>query len=102
MITLDDLEIFVEGPPLEYFTADQAVELLWHDCCTTRRVNQGPRKLYRPRKGKEDIPVCTPLQCLTSRTPIQEVHFVLDDWDEWFISQEDSDVDFSDESNSEL
>ena len=65
--TLGDLlEIFVEGPPLEYFSADQAVELWWRDCCTTRRVNQGPRKPYRPRKGKEDVPPQRP-----SRTPTQ-------------------------------
>lgn len=45
--TLDDLlEIFVEGPPLSNFSADKAVELWWSNCCTTRRVEQGPRKPY--------------------------------------------------------
>ena len=94
--TLDDLlEIFVEGPPLDCFSADQAVELWWHDCCTTRRVNQGPRKPYRPRKGKEDIPG-------PSTVPKQEseVRLVLDDWDEWFTSPEDPELDSSDESTS--
>ena len=94
--TLDDLlEIFVEGPPLDCFSADQAVELWWHDCCTTRRVNQGPRKPYRPRKGKEDIPG-------PSTVPEQEseVRLVLDDWDEWFTSPEDPELDSSDESTS--
>ena len=94
--TLDDLlEIFVEGPPLDCFSADQAVELWWHDCCTTWRVNQGPRKPYRPRKGKEDIPG-------PSTVPEQEseVRLVLDDWDEWFTSPEDPELDSSDESTS--
>ena len=51
--TLDDLlEIFVEGPPLDCFSANSAVDLWWSSCCTTRRVNQGPRKPYRPRSGK--------------------------------------------------
>ena len=38
--TLDDLlEIFVEGPPLDCFSADPVVDLWWSSCCTTRRVN---------------------------------------------------------------
>ena len=53
MSTLDDLlEIFVEGPPLDCFSADAAIDLWWSSCCTTRRVNQGPRKRYRPRSDK--------------------------------------------------
>ena len=39
----------MEGPPLNSFNANAAVELLWKDCCTRRRVNQNPRKDYRPR-----------------------------------------------------
>ena len=31
----------------------------------------------------------------------EEVHLVLDDWDKWFKSPEDSEVDCSDESNSD-
>ena len=51
--SLDDLlEIFVEGPPLDCFSADAAVDLWWSSCCTTRRVNQGSRKPYRPRSDK--------------------------------------------------
>ena len=51
--TLDDLlEIFVEGPPLDGFSADPAVDLWWSRCYTTRRVNQGPRKPYKPRSDK--------------------------------------------------
>ena len=80
--TLDDLlEIFVEGPPLDCFSADSAVDLWWSSCCTTRRVNQGPRKPYRPRSGKSG-------PSTESATPQsdsdKEVHLALDDWDNWF------------------
>ena len=39
--TLNDLlEISVKGPSLPDFNADAAVELWWHDCNTTCRVDQ--------------------------------------------------------------
>ena len=48
--TLHDLlEINVEGPPLSSFNANAAIQLWWTHCCTSRRVNQNPRKEYRPR-----------------------------------------------------
>ena len=48
--TLNDLlEIYIEGPTLNSFCPDVAIELWWSDCCTTRGVNQLPRKTYRPR-----------------------------------------------------
>ena len=49
--TLNDLlEIYVEDPPLSSFCPDEAIELWWHDCTTSRRPNQQPRKDYRQRK----------------------------------------------------
>ena len=73
--TLD--EINVEGPPLENFSADHAVDLWWADCA--RRPNQGPRKEYRPREKDPEIS--------TSDDPDLEskdaAEFTLDDWDEW-------------------
>ena len=58
--TLNDLlEIYIEGPPLSSFGPDVAIELWWSDCCTTRRLNQPPRKTYRPWKAnlrEEDDP----------------------------------------------
>ena len=48
--TLDDLmEINMEGPALESFTADSAVDLWWKD--TTRRPNQKEQKDYAPRES---------------------------------------------------
>lgn len=50
--TLNDLlEIYVEGPPSSSFCPDSAIELWWNDCATTRRVNQQPRKEYRPSRN---------------------------------------------------
>lgn len=77
--TLDDLmEINVEGPLLENFSADLAVDLWWADCA--RRPNQGPRKEYRPREKDPESS--------TSDNPDLEskdaAEFTLDDWDDWF------------------
>ena len=51
--TLEDLmEVTVEGPSLENFSADIAVELWWSD--HSRRRNQRPRKEYRKRKCEDE------------------------------------------------
>ncbi len=76
--TLDDLlEILIEGPLLDCFSADSAVDLWRSSCCTTRRVNQRPRKPYKPRNGKSG-------PSTESATPQsdseEEVHLALDDW----------------------
>ena len=84
----------MEGPPLDCFSADQPVELWWHDCCTTRRVNQGPRKPYQPRE-KEDSNAPGPSTMPEQESDPEEVRLVLDDWDEWFKSPEDSEMDDS-------
>ena len=91
--TLDDLlEIFVEGPPLNCFSADPAVDLWWSRCCTTRRVNQGPRKPYKPRSDKSSSSTAS-----QSDSESEEVRLALDDWDNWFGTV-DSDTNSS-ESN---
>lgn len=58
--TLSDLmEIQVEGPPLSFFSASSAVRLWWDDCCTTRRVNQVARKVYKPRTSSDSESAAT-------------------------------------------
>ena len=80
-LSVNTLEIFVEGPPLDCFSADSAVDLWWSSCCTTRRVNQGPRKPYRPRNGKSGPSI----ESVTPQSDSdEEVHLALDDWDNWF------------------
>ena len=79
--TLSDLlEIQVEGPPLAEFSPNEAVKLWWEDCKTTRRVNQAPRKEYRPRDSAG-----TSLGTLQFETEEQsETKTVsLEDWDKW-------------------
>ena len=100
MSTLDDpLEIFVKGPPLDCFSADAAVDLWWSSCCTTRRVNQGPRKRYRPRSDKSSSSM--PLQ---SDSESEDAYLALDDWDNWFgtvdmdMNPSDSDDDIMEET----
>ena len=86
--TLDDLlEIFVEGPPLDQFSADSAVELWWTSCRTTRRVNQSARKPYRQRAS-----------CRTAETE-EEMPLALDEWDTLFGATAEPDTDESDESD---
>lgn len=80
--TLDDLmEINVEGPPAEDFSADHAVSLWWEDC--TRRPNQAPRKEYRKRVSTNDD---------STLDEAEPEAIALDAWDNWFMDS-DSDSD---------
>ena len=75
--TLNDLlEIYTEGPPLSSFCPDQAIELWWSDCSTTRRVHQQPRKEYRPRNPETSDPELA--------QGGEEERLTLELWDEWF------------------
>ena len=70
---LDLMEIQVEGPPLATFSPDRAVKLWWDDCKTTRRVNQAPRKEYRPRATSTESSSCGPSsESSDSRTDAEE------------------------------
>ena len=47
--TLSDLkEIHTEGTPMSDFLPDDAIHVWWTSCRTSRRVNQTPRKAYKP------------------------------------------------------
>ena len=84
--TLSDLlEIQVEGPPLAKFSPDRAVKLWWDDCKTTRRVNQAPRKEYRPRTTSTESSSCGPSSSEASSDSTEEA-LSLDDWDDLFDS----------------
>ena len=71
----DLLEISIEGPDLSEFSACAAIDMWWKECRTTRRVNQNPRKEYRPQE-KEDRE--------EEETPPS---FTLEDWDEWMAKE---------------
>ena len=84
--TLSDLlEIQVEGPPLANFSPDRAVKLWWDDCKTTRRVNQAPRKEYRPMTTSTESSSCGPSSSEASSDSTEEA-LSLDDWDDMFDS----------------
>ena len=52
--TLSDLmEVYHEGPSLQYFHAEATIQLLWEQCKTDCCPNQGCRKQYRARKTGE-------------------------------------------------
>ena len=72
--TLDDLmEINVEGPTPENFSADNTVQLWWAD--RIRRPNQGTRKEYRPRATDNTV---------SESSDSEPEEFALDDWDRLF------------------
>lgn len=82
---LDDLmEINVEGPELENFSPDQAVQLWWSD--HTRRPNQPPRKQYRKRVSSE-----VESENSSSESEL-EPESTLNACDQWFAVSEDTDV----------
>ena len=81
--TLSDLlEIQVEGPPLAAFSPDRAVKLWWDDCKTTRRVNQAPRKEYRPRATSTELSSYGPSYSEASSDSTEDT-LSLDDWDDF-------------------
>ena len=73
----DLLELNIEGPPLSQFSADAAVDLWWTECCTTRRVNQKPRKKCTGRGGTSTQNEEEPENVESTQS------LVLDDWDNW-------------------
>ena len=99
--TLDDLiEIYVEGPSLENFCADHAIDWWLEDCPTSRRPHQDARKPYRVRE-KKDGPssskdVSGDQDEEDNDSDDDEPKFTLDKWDQWFLSSEDSDISDSD------
>ena len=81
--TLSDLlEIQVEGPPLAACSPDRAVKLWWDDCKTTRRVNQAPRKEYRPRATSTELSSYGPSYSEASSDSTEDT-LSLDDWDDF-------------------
>ena len=84
--TLHDLlEINVEGPPLTSFNPTAAIQLWWKDCCTSRRVNQNPRKEYRPRA------TCSSDNPQDESTGVEDAEsntLTLSAWDDWFDSDD--------------
>ena len=74
--TLDDLteiQVNVEDPPLENFSADHAVDLWWADCA--QRSNQGPRKEYKPLDKSSEV------RDNQEHKSKDAENFTLDDWD---------------------
>ena len=74
----DILEIRLEGPPLEDFSPNKAVETWWND--STRRPNQSTRNRYAPRSGEgsTSTSITIPDEAESDST------LSLDEWDSWF------------------
>ena len=78
----------MEGPSLTSFNADAAIKLWWKDCCTSRRVNQNPRKEHRPgvTNSSELESEGTSMEGTDTST------LTLSAWDDWFDSDTDTSV----------
>jgi hypothetical protein len=77
------MEIHVEGPSLERFSAEQSVKAWWEDCKTARRPNQSARKPYASRSQRPE----------TDEESESELSFSLRDWDTWFGNSDESESD---------
>lgn len=76
--TLNDLlEVNTEGPTVDSFSADAAVDLWWSDCSSGRRVNQNPRKAYKKREQSSST--------MTDDSQ-SDNELDLDIWDDWCSS----------------
>ena len=83
--TLSDLlEIHVEGPSLQKFSPNEAVRLWWDDCCTSRRVNQAPRRPYKPRASSSATGFSSETIPSSSELGSSEDFSALYDFDSWF------------------
>lgn len=85
----DLLEIRMEGPTVDKFSAEHVVSLWWEDSKTGRRVKQRPRKQYQHRASSMDEETESDEE--SDRTAAEEEQsaseeptFQLDDWDKWF------------------
>ena len=109
--TLSDLiEIHTEGASLADFLSDDAIQIWWTNCSTSRRVNQAPRKAYRarvPRRKPGSVEIeSVPSSSTTSTASISTDADVssegssdesegttqtiaLADWDNWFVDKHD-------------
>ena len=100
--TLSDLlEIHTEGTSLAEFLSDNAIQIWWTNCSTSRRVNQAPRKAYRARKPRrkpgsvevESVPSTASISTdadVSSEGSGDESDgttqtIALADWDNWFV-----------------
>jgi len=80
----DVLEIHIEGPKLDEFSANSAIDLWLSEC--TRRPQQNARKQYKSREQTAGSSSNVDVE-----SDKQDNHtFTLDEWDQWLCSSDDS------------
>jgi len=84
------LEIYIEGPTLEDFSADSAIELWLSEC--TQRPQQNARKKYKSRDQSVGSSSTTDQLESKSDGDGEPQKLTLDEWDQWFGSSDDSDI----------
>ena len=100
--TLSDLiEIHTEGVSMADFLLDNAVQLWRTSCRTSRRVNQAPRKAYKPRRKLESVPSSSTASTTSISTDgdvssegssdESDGTIALDEWDKWFVDENNDD-----------
>jgi len=98
---LDDLiEINVEGPSLDNFCADHAIDLWLEHSPTSRRPHQSERKAYKVCEKKCSLSMTSSVdksddENKSTCSDDDEPKFILDKWNQWFLSSDDNDSDVS-------
>jgi len=105
---LDDLlTISSAQVPLKEFSPEEAIDIWWND--RIRRPNQKSRKPYRKHKRVRDVQsvgttasTSSPIEILSSDSEVEiqsgsgsdsdEALNLLDEWDDWIVSDDESDV----------
>ena len=71
------LEIYIEGPTLEDFCANEAIDLWVGECPINRKPHQSTRNSYKPlmKKGTDDD---------DDSDTDELIELDIDKWDAWF------------------
>ena len=90
----DLIKIHTEGASMADFLPDDAIQLWWTSCRTSRRINQAPRKAYKPRKKLESVPSSSTASTTSGDVSSEgssessdecDGTIALDEWDKWFL-----------------
>jgi len=78
------IEVYIEGPTLEEFCADETIDLWLEECPTSRKPHQSTRNSYRSCKKKSTSD--------ESETEDNSIELDIDKWDAWFCDDSSDDV----------
>ena len=88
--SLDDLLLLsIEGPPLQDFSPDPAIDLWWKEKTTCRRPHQNPRKQYKKRQLQQSQSSSTSTADGSQSSSDDSDTDLLAEWDDWIEEEEE-------------